>query len=186
MPVWKMRLGFRDEVLLGDQEYSFNGHVLEANTASAWARAEEIASAFLEVAMPTTVFLTSIGVSNPDVVNGTMIVPQNSPGMREVTGDALPGWNAVRFQFTANIGTRVHVFYPRVGLTEDDVTGQTLTSAVHTALTSVVSGILAGAAFCDKDGFLLEYGAVSTRVQMRQMGWRRRHKPGFKRGWVPV
>lgn len=186
MPVWRMKLGFRDEQLLGDQEYSFNGHVLEADTASAWARAEEIASAFLEGAMPATVFLTSIGVSNPDVVNGTMIVPQNSPGMRVVTGDALPGWNAARMQFTANVGTRIHVFYPRVGLTEDDVAGQTLTSTVQTALTSVVSGILAGGAFCDKDGALLEFGAVSARVQMRQMGWRRRTRPGFKRGWVPA
>jgi hypothetical protein len=27
---------------------------------------------------------------------------------------------------------------------------------------------------------------VQTAIQMRQIGWHRRVRPGFKRGWVPV
>lgn len=186
MPTYRAKLGFRDTLLLGDQEYSVNFHVNGASTSIAWGNAEAIAAAFLGTVMPTTVFLTVIGVSNPDVVNGTLIIPQNSPGEREATGDPLPGWNATRLQLAGALGERLHTFYPRVGLTEVDVAGQTLTSTMQAAMADLVTGILAPGTMCDKDGGVFTYGAASARVQMRQLGWRRRTRPGYKRGWVPV
>lgn len=186
VPVYRMRLGFIDNALLGDQEYSFNGHVEGSNTSVAWGNAESIAAALLEAVMPTTVNLTSIGVANPDVVNGTLIIPQGSAGTRAVTGDALPGWNVVRLQFSASLGQRIHTFFLRMGLTEDDVAGQVLTSATSLAVASAVNGILAAETLCDKDGQVFGNGDHSNTVRMRQMGWRRRSRPGYKRGWVPV
>lgn len=186
MATYRMKLGFRDSLLLGDQEYSFNAHVTGASTSIAWGNAEAIAAAFLETVMPTTVFLTLISVSNPDVVNGTLVIPQNSPGEREATGDPLPGWNATRLQLAGALGERLHTFFPRVGLTEVDVAGQTLTTTMQTAMADLVTGILTPGTLCDKDGAVFTYGAASARVQMRQMGWHRRHRPGYKRGWVPV
>ena len=186
MPVWKVKLGFRDTLLLGDEDYSFNTYVSAASTAVAWSHAENLAAALLSEAMPTTVTCTLIGVSNPDVVNGTLNIPQSSPGFREPTGDPLPGWNVVRLQFAAALGERRHTFYLRMGLTEGDVTGQTLASATQTAVGNAVNGLLVPGTMCDKDGQVFAYGTSSALVQMRQMGWRRRTRPGFKRGWVPV
>lgn len=186
MPVYRAKLTFNDSELLGDQDYSFNTYVTNASTATAWSDAEGLASAFLETVVPTTATLTSIGVSNPDVVNGTLIIPQSSAGTRVATGDPLPGWNTARIQFSAALGQRIHTFYPRCGLTEDDVEGQVLTTGMSTLVGALVSGLLAVESMCDKDGQIFGYGSHTTRVQMRQLGWRRRTRPGFKRGWVPV
>jgi hypothetical protein len=186
MPVYRAKLSFTDHQLLGDQDYSFNFHVNNATTATAWSSAEGVATAFLETVMPTTVDLTSIGVSNPDVVNGTLIVPQSSSGVREPTGDPLPGWNTIRIQLSTALGQRLHTFYPRVGLTEGDVAGQTLTLTMQAAVSNLVNGILAVGEVCDKDGQIFAHAGFSSRVQMRQLGWRRRTRPGYKRGWVPV
>ena len=186
MPVYRAKLTFNDSQLLGDQDYSFNTYVTNASTATAWSDAEGLASAFLETVMPTTVTLTSIGVSNPDVVNGTLIIPQSSGGTRVATGDALPGWNAVRIQLSAALGQRLHTFFPRCGLTENDVEGQLLTDTMDTLVGALTAGLLAVESMCDKDGQIFGHASNSNRVQMRQMGWRRRTRPGFKRGWVPV
>jgi hypothetical protein len=170
----------------GNNDYSFNTHVVAANTTAAWNKAENVASALLETVMPTTVRCTSIGVSNPDVVNGTLIIQQDSPGSRVVTGDQLPGWNVGHIWFATASGIRPHTYYIRMGLTEDDVAGQTLVTAAATALNDLVAGILAIGAVCDKDGAIFSVGDNTNRVYMRQMGWRRRSRPGFKRGWVPA
>jgi hypothetical protein len=39
---------------------------------------------------------------------------------------------------------------------------------------------------CDKYGFQFVSGSVDQDVRMRQTAWRRRTRPGYKRGWVPV
>lgn len=186
MPIYKVKIAFRDTLLLGDEDYSFNTWVTAASTSVAWSHAENLASALLSEAMPTTVVCTLIGVSQPDVVNGSLNIAQNSPGFREPTGDPLPGWNVVRMQFAGAVGERLHTFYLRMGLTEGDVTGQSLASATNTAVANTITGLLVPGVMCDKDGQVFAFGDHSSLVQMRQMGWRRRHKPGFKRGWVPV
>lgn len=186
MAVWKARIGYSDPNQLGDQNYSFNIHVTATSTATAWSRAENVANALLETVLTTAQYVTSIGVSNPDVVNGTLIIPQNTAGSRAVTGAPLPSWNCARFQLAGNLGERLHTFYLRMGLTEDDVNGQTLTVTAASAVGSCWAGLLAINACCDKDGFVFAYGANDNLVHMRQPAWRRRTRPGFRRGWVPV
>lgn len=186
MAVWKAKIGFVDPILVGNNDYSFNCHVEAASTTAAWARAENVAAALLEIVMPTTVRCKSIGVFNPDVVNGSLNIPQDSPGLRVVTGYQLPGWNVGQIQLVPALGERPHTFYIRMGLTEDDVAGQNLEAAAETALTDLVTSLLSIGAVCDKDGFIFTQGSRSTVVHMRQLGWRRRSRPGYKRGWVPV
>lgn len=186
MAVWRAKIGIRDPDLIGDQDYSFNAHVVAANTSAAWARAENIATALLGTILPTTVLVNSIGVANPDVVNGTLIIPQNTFGSRAVTGAKIPAWNVARMQLSPATGERNHTFYLRMGLTEDDIFGQFLAAGATTAVNDLIASLLGIAAMCDKDGFVFTVGGASDQVHMRQLGWRRRHRVGFKRGWVPA
>lgn len=184
MPVWKARIGMHDGALEGDTDFSFNIHVEAASTAAAWARAENVAASLLGTVLPPAIVVTSIGVSNPDVVNGTLIIPQATPGERAVTGLVIPQWNVGVIKLAPALGERMHTFYIRMGLTEDDIAGQDLVTAASDALADLVTSLLAIGACCDKDGFTFAYGTQRNEVHMRQMSWRRRTRPGFKRGWV--
>jgi hypothetical protein len=72
-----------------------------------------------------------------------------------------------------------------MGLTEDDVAGQELDSPALTALNDFVIALGGISGICDRFGN--EYAAYSYDpiVRNRQMGWRRRTRIGYHRGWVP-
>lgn len=186
MPTFKATIHIRDTALLNDQDYSFNCHVNAANTDLAYERAFEVAESLQGTVLPGTCSVYRVGVSNTDVVNGTRIQDENLIGSRAVTGNALPGWNVARVQFRVATGIRPVTFFLRMGLTEDDVNGQLLTIAALNACGDFVSAFLLTGANCDKYGFQFVTGSSSPQVHMRQMAWRRRTRPGFKRGWVPV
>lgn len=186
MPTFRSSVMIRDSSLEGDQEYSFNGHVVGANTTAAFERAIEVAESLVGTVLPPNCVVFRVGVSNPDVINGTRIEPQLLAGTRAITGLALPGWNVARVQFAIASGVRLHTFYLRMGLTEDDVAGQALTGPTQDAIGDFISAYTLTGANSDKDGFPFILGNGDTFVHMRQLGWRRRTRPGFKRGWVPV
>lgn len=186
MPVYKAKVFLRDTNLLGDQEYTFNAHVQATTTLNAWERANEIAESLVGTVMPPNVFAYRVGISNPDVVNGSLYKNTTLQGTRVVTGDALPGWNVIEYQVSVAEGVRPHTFFIRMGLTENDVTGQVLAPAVDDAISSFNDAFLLTGANVDKDGFAFIIGTWNLNVRMRQMGWRRRTRPGFKRGWVPA
>lgn len=186
MPVYRCRIRMRDSALLDDNDYSFNFHVTtEDDSTQAWELANEVAESYQGTLNPPNVTIYEISIFNPDVINGVQNVPVGLVGARTVTGDALPGWNVGRLQGRVANGARIHTFTLRMGLTEDDVAGQTLVTDATDAITAFISGVNLVGAFCDKDGALFTDLAFTDRVFMRQLGWHRRTRVGYHRGWVP-
>jgi hypothetical protein len=187
VPTYKAAISVLDTQLVGDREFSINCHVNAATTLNAWERALEIAEAAAGTIWTTTMKATKVYISNPDVVNGSLSkLVDDVVGTRVPTGSTLPGWNVVRVQFAVAEGIRPHTFYLRMGLTEGDVVGQTLEVPTGDAVQAFIDAFLLTGANCDKDGAAFVVGTYSNFVAMRQMGWKRRTKPGFKRGWVPA
>jgi hypothetical protein len=187
MPVYKFRIRMRDSELLGDQDYSFNGHLSWVGTSlDAWGKALEVAESLAGTVLPPNVNIYEVDIRNPDLVNGIMNVPQSIDGTRTVTGDALPAWNVAKLSGRAGSGTRLYTWHIRMGLREPDVNGQLLTIATQDTLTALINAFNLAACISDKDGALITEWGFTDRVTMRQMSWHRRTRPGFKRGWVPV
>jgi len=186
MPVYKARGYFNDPSLVGDQDYSWNFHVTVSGTSDdAWDLVAAHAANFLDVLCPATIELVKVNIENKDVVNGLQTRNVGTHGTRAVTGSALPGWNVARFQSTATDGGRVHTWFLKMGLTEDDVDGQLLEGAVTGAISNFLTALDALGGFCDKDGQVFVNHVQDDYVHMRQMGWHRRTREGFHRGWVP-
>lgn len=187
MAVYKARANFRDTQLLDDETFSHNFHVESAvSSDDAWDKAAAIASNYLDVLCPATIELVSVGIDNPDAVNGVQTRAVGTHGTRVVSGDALPGWNVAVMQASTSIGLRKHTWFLRMGLTEADVDGQVLTATVQGIIDDFITALQATGDFVDKDGELFTIFDALPNVRMRQMGWHRRTRPGFKRGWVPV
>jgi len=187
MAVYKARAYFRDTQLLGDQDYSWNFHVASAVSSNdAWDKAAAHAENFLDTLCPATIELVKVNIENPDTVNGLQTRIVGTHGTRVVTGDPLPGWNVARFQASIEAGARVHTWFLKMGLTEADVDGQLLAAGTQTVIGNFLTALEALGTFCDKDGALFTTYTPDTFVHMRQMGWHRRSRPGFRRGWVAV
>jgi len=186
MTVYKGTIHMRDSALLNDNDYSFNFHISYTGTSDdAWEQANEVAEAYQGTLNPPNVTIYKVSIHNADVVNGIQNRPVNLVGARTVTGDALPGWNVAKLQGSALVGSRVHTWFLRMGLTENDVAGQILVSDVMDAIAAFHSAIDLIDAFSDKDGEIISVWTESDIMVMRQLGWHRRTRPGFHRGWVP-
>ena len=185
---YKARIAIHDSQLIGDEDYSFNCHVTDGGLTAddAWNHANEIAEVLVGTVLPPNCTINRVSIYNKTVVNGIQNRIVSLVGTRTVTGLPLPGWNVCLVQGSASAGARVHSWHLRVGLTEDDVDGQSLVAGMNTALAAFVSGILIGPLIVDKDGAAITDWRQSDIVHMRQMSWNRRKRPGFKRGYVPV
>lgn len=187
MPVYAALFRARDTALLDDQEYTFNFHVTTTGSSDdAWELANEAAEAYVGNVAPPNVTVYEVTIRNRDVVNGVQSRPVNLPGTRVTTGDALPGWNTAKIQGRTSVGGRLHTWYPRCGLTEADVNGQFLTLDMQGAVVAFNNALLLINGFCDRLGNEFISMGFTDHVQMRQLGWHRRTRPGFKRGWVPA
>lgn len=187
MVAYAFRIRMRDSELIGDQDFSFNGHLEYTGTSlDAWGKAEQIAESLAGTVLPPNVNIYQIDIRNPDVVNGIMNTPASIDGTRAVTGDALPAWNVAKLTGRADAGSREHVWFLRMGLREPDVNGQVLTTATQDTITALINALTLVDAVSDKLGSKITVWGFDQFVHMRQMGWHRRTRPGFKRGWVPV
>jgi len=186
MAVYKARAYFHDPSLIGDEDYTWNFHVASATSSDdAWNKAAAQAENFLDVLCPATIELVKVNIENPAAVNGLQTRLVGTHGTRTVTGDPLPGWNVARFQASVNTGARAHTWFLRCGLTEADVAGQLLTATMLGVIDNFLTALEALGTFVDKDGEAFTVFSRDDRVHMRQLGWHRRTRPGFKRGWVP-
>lgn len=97
----------------------------------------------------------------------------------------LPLFNTVLVKLIPPIG-RASMKYLRLPLVEAEVTGfaldPTFTSFVSTEYTVP---LLALGYVTDEDGQTFAGYGFNPLVQMRQLGWHRRTRPGYHRGWVP-
>ena len=187
MTTYQFRIRMKDSELIGDNDYSFNGHLEFTGTSlDAWGKAVEIAESLVGTVMPPNVNVYQVDIRNPDVVNGVMNVPQSFDGTRTTSGDALPAWNVAKLTGRADMGSRAHEWFLRMGLREPDVNGQVLTTATQDTITALIAAFTLADCISDKDGGKITVWGFDQYVHMRQMGWHRRTRPGFKRGWVPV
>lgn len=117
----------------------------------------------------------------PGVEKEVSLVGQVDPG----TGTFLPQWNVARVDFLTP-GERPDIKYLRLPLLTSSVTGLNLTNGVVTELTTAYAdALMAIPNFVSAKGSAFTGFAVHPLVQMRQLGWHRRFRPGFHRGWVP-
>lgn len=97
----------------------------------------------------------------------------------------LPLFNTMLVKLIPPIG-RPSMKYLRLPLVEAEVTGFTLdptfTSFVNTNYTVP---LLALGYVTDESGQSFSGYGFNPNVQMRQLNWHRRSRPGFHRGWVP-
>ena len=100
--------------------------------------------------------------------------------------DLLPFFNTVRMSFSDGV-KRPDQKYFRACLLEADVAGQNIGSDTLISPMGSVAAALEAYAFIRSSNNTTYTGhTVHRPVQMRQEGWNRRTRPGFKRGWVPV
>lgn len=185
MAIYRAKAYMKDSALVGDQLYSFNFHVNEPGSSDqAWEDANEIAEAYQGNLNPPNVEIYRVSIFNPDVVNGVQNRNTSLTGARTVTGDALPAWNVARMQGSLGNGSRIHTWWLRMGLTENDVTGQTLESDVQDAISAFFAAIDLQGTFCDSAGGIFTEWGQDEFVHMRQLSWHRRTRVGFHRGWV--
>lgn len=101
-------------------------------------------------------------------------------------GGPLPLFNTVRVVFGDNI-RRPESKYLRIPGNEANLTNGAwdgeFIDFIQTNYADVVMGI---AGVVGPSGEAFTTASVQAAVQMRQLGWHRRSRPGFKRGWVPV
>lgn len=187
MPVFKATAKIRDSIQAIDGDYSWNFHVTNPGASSeAWQDANELSQALAGILLPDTCTVYQVSIRNNNVLNGNQTRAVNIEGQRAVSGAPLPAWNVARVQFRTAVGLRPSTFYFRMGLTEDDVTGQNFSAGVVTALDNFITAVTAHGGFCAPSGAVFTSGGYDELMRMRQMGWHRRTRPGFRRGWVPV
>lgn len=111
----------------------------------------------------------------------------NYVGDRSPTGlgSALPLFNTVRCIFSDEV-RRPESKYLRGVLAADNVEAGRVSGETITAVqTNYVNAILALSQIVGPSGEAFVTGSVQPAVQMRQLSWSRRPRPGFHRGWVP-
>lgn len=161
-------------------------HVQAATVSAALAVTDSLVNAYINVLkdyaevynvhvqVPNP--LGSPGGSNTNIVGGTE------------TGDPtamLPLFNTIRVAMQDGEG-RPNLKYFRLPLEEGELENGVPTSAfidnfntTFLSLLPAVSGLVS-----NRDNEFTSYTVVPI-AQMRQQGWHRRTRPGFKRGWVP-
>lgn len=136
----------------------------------------------------TTVKFVKTIISDPTKVERRIIKSWDSTsGDRTITGAVIPDWNVADVEFIPASNHRTERKYYRIQLGEGDIVGAQLESAlvtlIQTEMDALVSGVIA---LCAPNGDSIVNSTAFAAVGMRQLYWKRRHKPGFKRGWVPV
>lgn len=176
------------------------GIILEGST-QAWTNVYHVEADDIPDALDKGVTIANIeqGIYKDYVVMSRVnarlaVTPTTESGRRELTGAGditgdetkrLPGFNAVRCTFSDEIG-RPDQKYLRLPLEEDDVVSGTINVTVNNLIQlDYVSEILALPFIRSSDNALYTEGTVIPAIQMRQLSWHRRSRPGFHRAYVP-
>lgn len=114
---------------------------------------------------------------------------QDYSNMGEQVGNVsqmLPLFNTVRVRFVDGV-SRPSQKYLRIPLEEGDILNGGLEQGFIDLITNdYCAQLMAFAPLRSDDGADFSSIAIVPRIQMRQTDWKRRTRPGFIRGWVPV
>lgn len=98
----------------------------------------------------------------------------------------VPMFNTVRVILTDDVG-RSESKYLRAVIFEANVSGFQISGELRDFINDNYAQPLIGVlGLRGPNGETIESASVQQLIQMRQLGWHRRTRPGFKRGWVPV
>lgn len=112
----------------------------------------------------------------------------NSPGGRDPAdlGEVLPLWNVARIDYLdTGIGRPERKYY-RLPLYSANVVGLELSSELRAALQAMADNIVGLTNYVGPSGEGHSSALVVVPISMRQLGWHRRKRPGFVRGYIPV
>lgn len=160
-------------------------HLSEASLAAAVLHAPTLLD-LEKTVYPDNVAIVRWSVHNPAVPADGQSDSVFVEGTRS-TGTAasqLPLFNVVLFRFTVTTG-RPSLKYLRLPLDESEVSNGAIDSAVTDAIsTGWAVPLVADGSVTDESGNALTGYGFSARVVNRQLGWHRRTRAGFHRGWV--
>lgn len=184
MALYRVTIFKRLEALNGEQ-WTNVYHVDALGAASALDAGETIAN------LEANVLIQAVTIFRISVKE----LPDGATALRAVTiaGDIdidpanmIPMFNTIRCTFTDDVG-RSESKYLRGRIGEINVQGFNISGElrdeVNTLYAQEILGVLG---IRGPNGETLESASVQQLIQMRQLGWHRRTRPGFKRGWVPV
>lgn len=125
-----------------------------------------------------------VNISNKNDTRSESVSDQGH--IADISGaDALPLFNTVMVTLTDNLKRPERKYlrgwYQTANVENGHWSGE-LTDFVDTNYTVP---LLAQAAYVGPGGEHPTAGKASQVIQNRQLGWHRRTRPGFKRGWVP-
>lgn len=108
------------------------------------------------------------------------------PGIRDVDPiNMIPFFNTVRLTLNDTNG-RNESYYLRGYIAEANVNGFNIDSDLAGQMdTDVLGGVLDVLGLRGPNGESISGGVIHRPIQMRQIGWNRRTRVGFHRGWVP-
>jgi hypothetical protein len=100
-------------------------------------------------------------------------------------GGPLPVFNTIRVVFT-DVSGRPEQKYLRLAANVENIENGAWSGEFVTAVQDGYADVVAAlAGLCSPAGQDVTAGTALPQVQMRQVGWHRRPRPGFHRGWVP-
>lgn len=137
----------------------------------------------------SNVVFTRIAVRQPGPLSGSGRQRALSGAVGDVAAvpaNQLPNFNTVRVVFSDELG-RSESKYLRPPLENTEVTGSFLDVGTVAAFGVTYGDAIVALGYVrGPQGENLTGSTAQEAIQMRQRGWSRRTRPGFKRGWVPV
>lgn len=137
---------------------------------------------------PDNVHIVRYSYADPAVPNSSSSKGIFEAGSRAIGAVAtqLPPFNTVMVQLANNEG-RPSIMHLRPILDEADVDSGAITTDCFNALQTGWAGpLLARGDVTDESGNLITAVLINLPLKSRQLGWHRRTRPGFRRGWVAV
>lgn len=139
-----------------------------------------------------TVSYTPVHVTAIHVINtaDSSDVRQSSPGSSGALdpaglGGPVPLFNTIRVVLTDDHG-RPEQKYLRLGANVDNIENGVWSAEFVSYVQENYADIITGLGqLRGPSGDTITSGLALAAVQMRQLGWHRRERPGFHRGWVP-
>lgn len=100
-------------------------------------------------------------------------------------GGPLPLFNTIRVVFTDALGRPEQKYLRLAANTHNIENGIWSSEFVTFVQENYADDVAALPGYCSPAGQDVTAGTALAAVQIRQLGWHRRPRPGFHRGWVP-
>lgn len=184
MTLYKVTTHKRLEALNGEQWV--NTYYIDALGPNTALDAGELIAGYEMAVTASAVVAWRVSIKElPDGPTGLRAI--SVPG--EIASDPVnlvPMFNTVRVVLTDTL-ERSESKYLRACIFEANVNGFNISNELRDAIIAdYADPLVAVLGLRGPQGETITGASVQQLIQMRQLGWHRRSRPGFKRGWVPV